>query len=94
MRKYHHLGIPTDVPREGETYLEKFEMYVSGYEESPYGIEWMASVSRWGLFLRSGVEAFALGAQSEPEKPPEGSIPVNIIDGTRSNDSRRLVPCA
>jgi hypothetical protein len=53
-----------------------------------------ASVSRWGLFLRSGVEAFALGAQSEPEKPPEGSIPVNIIDGTRSNDSRRLVPCA
>lgn len=21
MLKYHHLGIPTDVPREGETYL-------------------------------------------------------------------------
>ena len=41
MRKYHHLGIPTDTPREGETYLEKFRMFVSGYETSPYGVEWM-----------------------------------------------------
>jgi hypothetical protein len=39
--KYHHLGIPTDVPREGERYLEQFKMHVSGYEDSPYGIEWM-----------------------------------------------------
>ena len=39
--KYHHLGIPTDRPREGETYLEQFKMYVSGYGTSPYGIEWM-----------------------------------------------------
>jgi hypothetical protein len=41
MRKYHHLGIPTDIKREGETYLEEFKIYVSGYETSPYGIEWM-----------------------------------------------------
>ncbi len=39
--KYHHLGIPTDGPREGERYLEQFKMYVSGYDDSPYGIEWM-----------------------------------------------------
>ena len=39
--KYHHLGIPTDTPREGETYLEQFKIYVSGYGTSPYGIEWM-----------------------------------------------------
>ena len=39
--KYHHLGIPTDVPREGEQYMEQFKMYVSGYEDSPYRIEWM-----------------------------------------------------
>ena len=25
----------------GERYLEQFGMYVSGYETSPYGIEWM-----------------------------------------------------
>ena len=41
MLKYHHLGIPTDKPRENEHYLEEFKMYVSGYEDSPYGIEWM-----------------------------------------------------
>lgn len=41
MRTYHHLGIPTDTPKEGENYLEQFKMYVSGFESSPYGIEWM-----------------------------------------------------
>ncbi len=41
MRKYHHLGIPTTVPRSGEVYLEKYKTYVSGFESSPYGIEWL-----------------------------------------------------
>lgn len=41
MRKYHHLGIPTLERRENETYLETFKTYVSGFETSPYGIEWM-----------------------------------------------------
>ena len=41
MLKYHHLGIPTDKLCEGEKYLEKYGMFVSGYEESPYNIEWM-----------------------------------------------------
>ena len=39
--KFHHVGIPTDTPREGEQYLENLKMYVSGFETSPYGIEWM-----------------------------------------------------
>jgi len=39
--KYNHIGIPTDKPREDEYYLEEFKMYVSGFEDSPYGIEWM-----------------------------------------------------
>ncbi|MGD8439554.1 MAG: hypothetical protein PVG53_03390 [Holophagae bacterium] len=39
--RYHHLGIPTDVVRDGEVYLEQFGMYVSGFGSSPYGIEWM-----------------------------------------------------
>jgi hypothetical protein len=39
--RYHHLGIPTDVPRPGERYLPQFKMYVSGFDTSPYGIEWM-----------------------------------------------------
>jgi hypothetical protein len=41
MRRYHHLGIPTSVPRPGEVYLERFKVFTSGYETSPYGIEWM-----------------------------------------------------
>lgn len=39
--EYHHLGIPTQAQRENETYLEYYKVYVSGYEESPYGVEWM-----------------------------------------------------
>jgi quercetin dioxygenase-like cupin family protein len=41
MKTYHHLGIPTTKPRPGEEYLEQFKIYVSGYESSPYGVEWM-----------------------------------------------------
>ncbi len=39
--KYHHLGIPTSQIRPGERYLPGHGVYVSGYETSPYGIEWM-----------------------------------------------------
>jgi hypothetical protein len=39
--RYHHLGIPTDTPRPGERYLKKFKMHVTGFDTSPYGIEWM-----------------------------------------------------
>ncbi len=39
--KYHHLGIPTKEKHDGETYLEKFKVYVSGYDTSPFKIEWM-----------------------------------------------------
>ncbi len=39
--RYHHLGIPTTVARPGERYLKEHKFYVSGFERSPYGIEWM-----------------------------------------------------
>ena len=41
MRTYHHIGIPTTIPRPGEAYLPDYKVYHSGYETSPYGIEWM-----------------------------------------------------
>ncbi len=41
MRKYHHLGIPTNVSRPGEVYLPEHKLYHCGYETSPFGIEWM-----------------------------------------------------
>jgi hypothetical protein len=39
--RYHHLGIPTDRELPGEDYIAGFKLYASGYEESPYGVEWM-----------------------------------------------------
>jgi hypothetical protein len=41
MKRFHHIGIPTTEPRSGETHLPEFGMHVSGFKESPYGIEWM-----------------------------------------------------
>jgi hypothetical protein len=39
--RYHHLGIPTEEERPDETHLEEHGMYVSGFDRSPFGIEWM-----------------------------------------------------
>ncbi len=39
--RYHHLGIPTNESINGEIYLPQFKLYVSGFDTSPYGIEWM-----------------------------------------------------
>jgi hypothetical protein len=39
--RYHHIGIPTKIRREGEEYMEKFKLYGSGFDTSPYGVEWM-----------------------------------------------------
>ena len=41
MLKYHHIGIPTKTKMPREKYLPQFKMYVSGYEDSVYKIEWM-----------------------------------------------------
>jgi hypothetical protein len=39
--RYHHLGIPCEARRPGEVYIEHLKIHVSGFETSPYGIEWM-----------------------------------------------------
>lgn len=39
--KFHHVGIPSTVPRAGERHLGRLKIHVSGFETSPYGIEWM-----------------------------------------------------
>lgn len=40
-RRYHHIGIPTTEHREGERLVKGHATFVSGYETSAYGIEWM-----------------------------------------------------
>ncbi len=39
--RFHHIGIPTNVARPGETHLSWLKVHVSGYVFSPYGIQWM-----------------------------------------------------
>jgi len=39
--RFHHIGIPTDVVRPGETQLPWLKVHVSGFQSSPYGIQWM-----------------------------------------------------
>lgn len=91
--KYHHLGIPTSVVRENETYIEKSKMYVSGYDTSPYRIEWM----RFDLdspvkeiiktiphiaFEVDNLEEALKGKEilDEPSSPSEGITVAFIID--------------
>jgi catechol 2,3-dioxygenase-like lactoylglutathione lyase family enzyme len=39
--RYHHIGIPTNTPAPGERYIPHLKLYVSGFDSSPFGIEWM-----------------------------------------------------
>ena len=39
--KYHHLGVPTREKKPGERYIPAYKFYVSGFDTSPFGIEWM-----------------------------------------------------
>ena len=39
--KYHHIGIPTNNPINGEIYLPEYKCYHYGFENSKYGIEYM-----------------------------------------------------
>lgn len=39
--KYHHLGIPTEKKMPDERYLPRYKFYVSGFDTSPFGVEWM-----------------------------------------------------
>jgi len=39
--RFHHLGIPTKETKPDEYYLEQLGVYVSGFETSGCGIQWM-----------------------------------------------------
>ncbi len=39
--RYHHLGIPTTEPREGEEHLPHLKIFASGFDSSEYGVEWI-----------------------------------------------------
>jgi hypothetical protein len=39
--RFHHIGIPTDEPKSNEKYLAQYKFYVSGFDTSNFGIEWL-----------------------------------------------------
>ena len=39
--KYHHIGIPTQEPQPGETYLERYKTFFTDPKSNPFGIQWV-----------------------------------------------------
>jgi len=39
--RYHHIGIPTAKELPEAAYIPQYKLYASGYDDSPYGVEWM-----------------------------------------------------
>jgi hypothetical protein len=39
--RYHHIGIPHTQPRAQELHVAHLGVYLTGFETSPYGIEWI-----------------------------------------------------
>jgi len=39
--RFHHIGIPTTEHKPEEKYLGQYKFYVSGFDTSEFGIEWM-----------------------------------------------------
>ena len=91
--RYHHLGIPTTVPHPSEVYLPHLKIHVSGFETSPFGIEWMRFEPGCGVselvrtvphiaFEVDDLEAALarLGIQGEISSPSEGVRVAMIVD--------------
>lgn len=91
--RYHHIGIPTDVPREGEVYLEKFKMYACGFDTSPFGVEWLrfepgapipelVKTTAHVAFVVDDLEAAIAGKEIliAPNSPSEGVTVAFIVD--------------
>lgn len=91
--RYHHLGIPTDRPLPEKDYVAELKMYASGYERSPYGVEWMKFDPDCPLpelvrtvphvaFVVDDLEAALAGKEVliEPNSPAEGVTVAFIVD--------------
>ena len=90
--QYHHLGIPTDTPREGMTYLPNLKMHVTDHESNPYGVQWMRFDSDCPLpdlvkevphvaFLVPDLEAAIAGKEViiEPNSPSPGVMVAFVV---------------
>jgi hypothetical protein len=41
MMKFSHIGLTTDTPREGETWVEKTRVWVTDHKRHPFAVEWL-----------------------------------------------------
>ena len=39
--EYSHMGIPTQTPREGESYMEGIKLHLTDFQKDPFGVEWL-----------------------------------------------------
>jgi hypothetical protein len=39
--RFHHVGVPSHIRREGEHYLPTQKVFASGFDRSAYGYEWL-----------------------------------------------------
>ena len=39
--RFHHIGIPTTEPKEGETYSAASKLYITDIDSHPYHVEWL-----------------------------------------------------
>lgn len=93
--RYHHIGIPTQTPRPGEMYLPHLKIHVSGFESSPYGVQWMRfdddcdvpEIVRTVPHVAFEVDDLALAIQGKeilipPNSPSDGvTVAMIIADG-------------
>ena len=40
-KHFHHIGMPTDTPQDGETYVEETKVWVTRPENHPYRVEFL-----------------------------------------------------
>lgn len=90
--QFHHLGIPTTKICENERFIPHLGMYVSGFPDSPYGIEWMrfaADSSIHPLIQKVPHLAFVVKDLTEalkgknilhPPSKPSGGLMVAMIE--------------
>ena len=39
--RFHHIGIPTTEPKEGETYSADSKLFITAIDSHPYRVEWL-----------------------------------------------------
>ena len=92
MRKYHHIGIPTNTRQPGESHLAKYKTFCTDHENNPYGIQWMRFEAGCALpelvktvphiaFEVDDLQAALVGQEIliEPNSPSEGVVVAFIV---------------